>query len=142
MSILMIASTLAGCESLAAVDDPIAVRRSDGELQVTVCTAVTLTSLLVEARAAGVVSQSQKAWVAEGHSAIAAGEVLSSGSPPTGLEASAWGEPDLTPSSELTIALVGDNDETLEASFTVPLSGLPTSDWLQSDGTITESACQ
>ena len=139
---LMIASTLAGCDSLAAEEDPIAVRRSDGELQVTVCTALTLTSVLVEARAAGVVSQSQKAWVAEGRSEIAAGEVLASDSPPSGLDASAWGEPDLTPSSELTITLVGDNDETLEASLTVPLSGVPTKEWLQADGSITERACQ
>jgi len=90
---LMIASSLTGCDSLAAVDDPIAVQRSDGVLQVTVCTAVTLTSVLVEARAAGVVSQSQKAWDADGRAAIAAGEVLSSDSPPTGMDASAWGSP-------------------------------------------------
>jgi len=52
------------------------------------------------------------------------------------------GEPDLTPSSELTITLVADDDETLEASLTVPLSGLPTNEWLRADGTIADSACE
>lgn len=141
LSVLLLAPTLAACDSLAAVEDPIAVRRSDGELQVTVCTAITLTSVLLEARAAGIVSQSQTAWLAEGRSDIAAGDVLSSDSPPSGLDASSWGEPDLAPSSELTITLIGENDETLEASLTVPLSGVPTADWLQADGTITKNAC-
>ncbi len=132
---------LAGCSPVVSDNDPIAARLVDGELQITVCTPWTLTSVLVEARTAGFVTQSEKVWVAEGRSEISGGDVLSSDAPPSGLVASAWGEPHLAPDSDLTIALVGENDETLEASLVVPMSGFPDEEWLQTDGSVTEAAC-
>ncbi len=137
----LLVTVLAGCGALASVDDPLAARLNDGELEIAVCTPWQLTTVLVETRATGFVNAQQSVWVAEGRADLAPGDILSSIAPLDGLEATSWTRAQLAPSDELSVTLGGEDDETLEAAFAVPMSGLPTKGWLQSDGTLTEAAC-
>ncbi len=139
--LLLLAPLLAGCNATPAERDPIAARLNDGVLEVTVCTAWPLTKVLVETRSAGFVSQAVTVWQAEGSLRLSSGDVLSSTSPPAGLTASTWDEPHMAPADELFITLTGENEQTLAVILAVPMEGFPRSDWLQADGSVTESAC-
>lgn len=141
LSSLVLATTLVACDPLVSNEDPIAVRLNDGVFEIAVCTPWPLTRVLVQTRATGFVSQWQDALVAEGSTQLASGAVLTSQSPPAGMVSSTWSEPVLAPADELEVTLVGDDDQTLNASIVVPLSGLPRADWLQADGTVTGTAC-
>lgn len=136
-----LAPGLAGCGSLSSGDDPIAVRLHNGSLEVAVCTPWSLSSVLVQTRVPGFTGRSEDVWVADGTAELASGDVLRSSSPPAGLEATSWVEPQLGPGDELTVTLGGPDGTALNASLSVPLSGLPTEEWLQADGSVTKSAC-
>jgi hypothetical protein len=132
---------LAGCAPIASSSEPIAVRSNAGVLEVAVCTSWSLTSVLVQTRATGFMSSRETPWAAEGSAELVAVDVLTSTAPPAGFTATTWGEPVLAPADELSVTLGGEGDKTLTATFVVPLSGLPRSDWLQDDGSITAAAC-
>jgi hypothetical protein len=141
LSSLVLAMTLVACDPLVSNEDPIAVRLNDGVFELSVCTPWPLTRVLVQTRATAFGSQWQDALVAEGRTELASGDVLTSQSPPVGLTSSSWAQPQLAPGDELEVTLGGDDDQTLNASIVVPMSGLPRGGWLQADGTETDSAC-
>jgi hypothetical protein len=132
---------LAGCDPLVSGDDPIAARLEGGVFTVAVCRSWNLTSVLVETRSAEPGSDWVSAWVGNGQTSLVTGDVLTSDSPPPGFSASAWNIPALDSNDELTITLVGEDQETLDAIIRVPESGFPDAGWLQPDGTITHEAC-
>ncbi|WP_152631185.1 hypothetical protein [Agreia bicolorata] len=48
---------------------------------------------------------------------------------------------DLSPGDEILVGVSKAPDTTAYAAFTVPDGGLPTEEWLQPDGKVTEDAC-
>lgn len=136
-----IALALVGCEPLVAGDAPIAARVQDDVFSITVCRSWPLTKVLVQTRSSGFGQQWEDVWVAEGHLDLRPGDVLTSASAPADLSVTSWGEFTLEPGDNLTITLVGEDYETLDAIVQVPASGFPKNGWLQADGTVTDSAC-
>lgn len=141
LAILLLAPTLAACDSTESDNEPIAARLNDGALEVAVCSDVALTKVFVETRAAGFVNQAVTVWEAEGRLGLTSGDVLSSASTPEGLTASTWDQPQMAPGGELFITLTGENEETLDVTLVVPLEGFPRSEWLHADRSLTDTAC-
>jgi hypothetical protein len=142
MSTLVVTAALA----LAACDPnmfqgPVAVRAVADDLQVAVCTEGTIDSLVALERVAVPQRKWVEFWSSSQRVVIDYSETFIGGRAQDGVAIGSYRRPDLSPGTEYDFQLMQGERVVASAVLSVPAEGVPSSDWLQSDGSITTDAC-
>jgi hypothetical protein len=134
---------LSGCDPIHDPSAPLAVRESDGQVELALCADMTLSTVLVETRS----ERTDNEWVSlillDGDASVNAAQVLSSDSVPEGLAATELNDGELIPGAEVSVLLVRADGARVEADafMTVPANGIPYGSWLLPNSTVDELPC-
>ncbi|MBA8815589.1 hypothetical protein FHX48_000641 [Microbacterium halimionae] len=119
---------------------PIALRDTEGSLEVAICVDGDVSRISGLERGRSTSQQWTEFWSLDTQQSVSPGTTFVAGAPGSN-GAEVFNTPTLAPGSELDIAFF-DGDETIaSAVFRIPSEGAPADDWLQPDGTTSSSAC-
>lgn len=131
--------TMTGCLPVDNFYGEVAIRDSDGQLEVAICEQVLTTNLLVEIRNPG------GEWItildAYGEATLLAGTTFMPAKPPAGLVDSASRVYRLEKGVQVNVLAVSPAPD-VTAYFNAGDSGLPTDQWLHTDSSTTDLPCQ
>ena len=140
---VFVTGALAGCGLFQTpVLGPIAIRMSGEGFEVAICESIDSRGFSMSERKDND-SEWVYFWEVNQPASIHAGDILS---PSRGREIgmSNGFEPSASPGTAIDIYVLdqsGEGADTIAATFEVPVSGLPSSQWLNSDGSISDHAC-
>ena len=133
---------LTACDTEAR-QGPVSVRSGADELELAICADMTIEEAFVSVYDQG---KSSDIWVAIGEAEIRHGASFSVLAPPDGLATSEFNDVEINPRDDLYVTLNGPfTDGTASSASTavkVPKSGLPRSEWLQTDGSFADDPCE
>jgi hypothetical protein len=135
---MLITGSLSGCLPFDRFDGPVAIRSSDGVIEVAFCTSLSVTELYIEVRQNG--DDWQPVLDVKGNSLIRSGSTFRVDTPPEGFEGDPLSQPTLGPRVEVSVLAVSPADD-LIAGFSSDGAGLPTDSWLHPDRSTTQQPC-
>lgn len=132
---------LAGCD-LGTFGGPAAIQLQGNELSIVVCRDVTVVAAKLTAMTA---EGPERIWEATGRATLERGDLLAPSNPPAELSNVTLGRTELAPGETVSLVLLaperpGVNGD-IYADFNIPNDGVPTDEWIQSNGELTNGPC-
>ena len=138
--VVVLATGLGACENLS--QGPISVKRSGSHMLIAVCSAVHVVAVRATSDKTSTHGDSFAFLRGKGSHFFQEGEIVSTGMPWVSLPMSIQRDPNMLGGHSAHIILSAQNaDDGLSAAFDFSDSGLSTSKWQHTDGSLTDAPC-
>jgi hypothetical protein len=132
---------LTGCDS-DVFSGPIAVSRDGEHLLIAICRDISVDGFYMSQRNNSDGMPWERFWTAQGSAAFEAGEVISTGGSPPGIQSDELSDPNMNAGTEYAITFVATEPGTNASADLSVRHDLDEDRWLHPDGSVTPEACE